>query len=169
MRHCRSFKRSVSITGPFGSAAVAASSLRGAIIGFIHLISLQAAYLARGKERKAGTTAWTIPVMLTKNAHQQWEGLHELASRQRPRARGCEILRRSGADNRAAHARSRRWIRGAPRLAAWPAPDGRPVHLLRSFRAGAVHGGQGDGRAPASAHRPRDRHLSVRWQHHASR
>ena len=60
-------------------------------------------------------------------------------------------------------------FRGAPRAAARQAADGRPLHLLRSFRAGAVHVRQGHGRAPASAYRARHRHLSVRRQHHAPR
>ena len=60
-------------------------------------------------------------------------------------------------------------LRGAPRAAARQAPDGRALHLLRSFRAGAVHGRQGHGRAAAPAYRARHRHLSVRRQHHAPR
>ena len=80
-----------------------------------------------------------------------------------------EILRRARPHHRAAHPRSRRRICGAARAAAWQAADGRPLHLLRSFRPGAVHGRQGHGRAPASAYRARHRHLSVRRQHHAPR
>ena len=72
-------------------------------------------------------------------------------------------------DHRAAHPRPRRRLCGAARAAAWQAADGRPLHLLRSFRPGAVHGRQGHGRAAASAYRACHRHLSVRRHHHASR
>ena len=80
-----------------------------------------------------------------------------------------KILRRARSRHRAAHPRSRRRIRGAARAAAWQAADGRALHLLRPFRAGAVHRRQGHGRAPASAYRARHRHLSVRRPHHAPR
>ena len=53
-------------------------------------------------------------------------------------------------------------FRGAPRAAARQAADGRPLHLLRSFRPGAVPLRQGHGCAPASAYRACHRHLSVR-------
>ena len=94
---------------------------------------------------------------------------HELATLQRSRARRSQVLRRAGTGHRAAHPRPRRRIRGAPRAAAWQAADGRALHLLRSFRPGAVHVRQGHGRAPASAYRACHRHLSVRRQHHAPR
>src|SRR4030081_3917514 len=101
--------------------------------------------------------------------HLKFERHHELASLQRSRARRCQILRRAGTGHRAAYPRPRRRIRSAPGAAARQAPNGRPLHLLRSFRAGAVRVRQGHGRTPASAYRARHRHLSVRRQDHAPR
>ena len=102
-------------------------------------------------------------------AKQQWRSPHELATLQRSRARRSQDLRRARSHHRAAHPRPRRRLCGAARAAAWQAADGRALHLLRSFRPGAVRVRQGHGRAAASAYRACHRHLSVRRQHHASR
>src|SRR4051812_43432259 len=79
----------------------------------------------------------TIAFKKTKGVH------HELATLERSRARRSHVLRCARSRHRAAHARSRRRLRGTPRIAARQAADGRTLHLLRPFRAGAVRLRQG--------------------------
>ena len=78
------------------------------------------------------------------------------------------LLRRHRACDRAARPRSRR-LRGAPRAALGAEADGRAVHLLRPDGAGRVPDRQRHRRAPASAHRARHGHLSVRGRDDAPR
>ena len=87
---------------------------------------------------------------------------------QRSDPRRQAVLRRARTRHRAARPRSWR-LRGAARLAARQAPDGRPVHLLRPLGPGAVHRRAGHGCPAAPAYRPRHGHLSLRRPHYASR
>ena len=85
-----------------------------------------------------------------------------------PKRRRRAGLRRHRTDDRSAQRRSRRLL-GAPRAAPQQAAHGRPLHLLRSFRAGRVPQRPGHRRAAASAYRARHRHLPVRRRDHAPR
>ncbi len=78
----------------------------------------------------------------------------------------CDAIK---ARDRAAHRRSRRRLHRAPRAAVGAVAHGRPVRVLRSFRADGVQVRQRPRRAAASAYRARHRHLSVRRRDHAPR
>ena len=73
------------------------------------------------------------------------------------------------ARDRAAHGRSRRRLHGAARAAVGAVAHGRAVRVLRPFRPDRIQVRQRPRRAPASAHRARHRHLSVRRRDHAPR